>query len=141
MTIERILQGRRQVVTCSVTTTVREAAAVLAEKRIGAMPVMDGTAIAGIFSERDVIYQLHQRGAEVLDRPVGDVMTAPAVTVEPDTAAMTALAMMTKRRIRHLPVVVGAEMIGFVSIGDIVKYRLDKVEHEAAALRDYIQMA
>lgn len=141
MTIERILQGRRQVVTCSVTTTVREAAAVLAEKRIGAMPVMDGTAIAGIFSERDVIYQLHQRGAEVLDRPVGDVMTAPAVTVEPDTAAMTALAMMTKRRIRHLPVVVGSEMIGFVSIGDIVKYRLDKVENEAAALRDYIQMA
>lgn len=141
MTIERIIEHRRDIVTCSIHNTMREAAALLAERRIGALPVMDGDAIAGIFSERDVIYRLREFGAEVLDRPVSEVMTAPAVTVSPDTAAMTALAMMTKRRIRHLPVVMGGEMIGFVSIGDIVKYRLDKVEGEAAALRDYIQMA
>ncbi|MBH0111443.1 CBS domain-containing protein [Novosphingobium sp. YJ-S2-02] len=141
MTIERIIEHRHDIVTCSVNNTMREAATILADRRIGALPVMDGTMIAGIFSERDVIYRLREFGADVLDRPVAEVMTAPAVTVSPDTAAMTALAMMTKRRIRHLPVVSGGQMIGFVSIGDIVKYRLDKVEGEAAALRDYIQMA
>ncbi len=141
MTIERIIDGRHDVVTCQTDDTVREVAAMLADRRIGALPVMDGDRIAGIFSERDVIYRLREFGAAVLDMPVSQVMTAPAVTVEPHTSAMTALAMMTKRRIRHLPVVEGGRMIGFVSIGDLVKYRIDKVENEAAAMRDYIQMA
>ncbi|MCJ1960390.1 CBS domain-containing protein [Novosphingobium mangrovi (ex Hu et al. 2023)] len=141
MTIERIIESRHDIVTCPASATVREAAGLLAERRIGAMPVMDGDSIAGIFSERDVLYRLREFGAELLDKPVREVMTAPAVTVDPTTSAMTALAMMTKRRIRHLPVVEGGRMVGFVSIGDIVKYRIDKVEGEAAALRDYIQMA
>ena len=66
-------------------------------------------------------------------------MTAPAITVTPDTQVMSALSLMTRRRIRHLPVVEGTTLIGFVSIGDLVKYRIDKIESEAAALRDYIQ--
>ncbi|MCJ2182221.1 CBS domain-containing protein [Novosphingobium sp. 1949] len=141
MTIERIIEGHQDILTCPVTASVQEAATLLADRRIGALPVMDGERIAGIFSERDVLYRLREFGAEVLSMPVRDVMTTPAVTVEPSTSAMTALAMMTKRRIRHLPVVDRGRMIGFVSIGDIVKYRIDKVEGEAAAMRDYIQMA
>ncbi len=75
----------------------------------------------------------------MLARKVAEVMTAPAITVEPQTAVMSALSMMTRRRIRHLPVVDAGRLAGFVSIGDLVKYRIDKIEAEAAAMRDYIQ--
>jgi CBS domain-containing protein len=121
--------------------TVRQAVALLAEKRIGALPVLEGNAVAGIFSERDVVYRLTSDGPAVLDMPVGAVMTAPAVTVAPDTDVMAALGLMTRRRIRHLPVVEAGEMTGFVSIGDLVKFRIDHIEAEAAAMRDYIQTA
>lgn len=141
MTIGRLIEGRDTVLTCDVATTVREAASILAERRIGALPVMENGEIAGIFSERDVIYRLHEFGPEFLTMLVGQVMTAPPVTVEPETPVLTALALMTRRRVRHLPVVVDGRMIGFVSIGDLVKYRIEKVESEAAAMRDYIQMA
>lgn len=141
MTIERLIEGRDTVLTCDVSTTVREAASILAERRIGAMPVMENGEIAGIFSERDVIYRLHEFGPDVLSMLVGQVMTAPAISVEPDTSVMAALSLMTKRRIRHLPVVRSGRMVGLVSIGDLVKYRIDKIESEAAAMRDYIQMA
>ncbi|SFG22861.1 CBS domain-containing protein [Novosphingobium sp. CF614] len=141
MTIGRLIEGRDTVLTCDVSTTVHEAAGILAQRRIGALPVMEDGSIAGIFSERDVIYRLHEFGPEMLTMPVGKVMTAPPVTVEPATPVLTALALMTRRRIRHLPVVDGGRMVGFVSIGDLVKYRIDKVESEAAAMRDYIQMA
>ena len=72
---------------------------------------------------------------------VSDVMTAPAVTVDPQTEVLSALSLMTKRRIRHLPVMEHGEMVGFVSIGDLVKYRIDRIESEAEALRTYIQTA
>ena len=141
MTIGRLIEGRDAVLTCDVSTTVRDAASLLAERRIGALPVMENGKIAGIFSERDVIYRLHEFGPDMLTRPVGEVMTAPAVTVDPATSVMAALSLMTRRRIRHLPVVDNGEMIAFVSIGDLVKHRIDKIESEAAAMRDYIQMA
>lgn len=141
MTIGRIIEGRDTVLTCQVSTTVREAISILAERRIGALPVLDGDSLAGMFSERDVIYRLHEFGPEVLHRPVSAVMTAPPVTVTPEMSVMTALALITRRRIRHLPVMKGDRMIGLVSIGDLVKYRIEKVESEAAAMRDYIQMA
>ncbi|TCM18555.1 CBS domain protein [Novosphingobium sp. PhB165] len=141
MTIARIIEGRGPVQTCQVGTTVGEAAKLLAERRIGALPILDGETLVGIFSERDVIYRLHEFGPDMLHKPVNDVMTSPAVTVEPSTPVLSALALMTRRRIRHLPVIDGGRMVGFVSIGDLVKYRIDKVESEAAAMRDYIQMA
>ncbi len=142
MTIARLIEHREGAVfSCAVDTLVREAIAMLAEKRIGALPVVAGGAVAGIFSERDVIYQLQAQGPGVLDKPVGDVMTAPAVTVAPDTDVMAALALMTRRRIRHLPVVQGDSMVGFISIGDLVKYRIDRAEAEAEAMRAYIQTA
>ena len=142
MTIARVTEGRTAtIVTCDVSMSVRDAVALLAKRRIGAMPVLDKGAIAGIFSERDVIHQLSEHGPAMLDRLVGDVMTAPAVTVEPGTQVLSALALMTRRRVRHLPVLQGGEMIDFVSIGDLVKYRIDRIEAEAEALRSYIQTA
>lgn len=142
MTIARLLEGRSpEVITCDAATPVRDAVALLADKRIGALPVLQDGAVAGIFSERDVIYRLHADGPAVLDRPVGEVMTAPVQTITPETEVLSALAHMTKRRIRHLPVVKNGAMVGFVSIGDLVKYRIDRIESEAEAMRSYIQMA
>ncbi len=142
MTIARVIEGRDNAVfSCTAETSVREAIGLLAERRIGALPVLAGGSIAGIFSERDLVYRLTSDGPAVLDMPVGAVMTAPAVTVAPDTEVNSALSLMTKRRIRHLPVVEHGTMIGFVSIGDLVKFRIDRIEAEASAMRDYIQTA
>ena len=80
-----------------------------------------------------------RHGSAFLAKTVGDVMTAPAITVTTDTLMLSALSLMTKRRIRHLPVVENDRLTGFVSIGDLVKYRIEKIEAEAAAMRDYIQ--
>lgn len=142
MTIARLIEGRTApVISCQISTPVRDAVALLAEKRIGAVPVLDGKDIAGIFSERDVIYQLDGHGPSMLDRVVGQVMTAPAISVELDTGILDALGLMTRRRIRHLPVVHAGRMVSFISIGDLVKYRIDHIQSEAEALRSYIQMA
>jgi CBS domain-containing protein len=142
MTIARLIEGRgADLVSCTIATPVRDAVNLLAERRIGALPVFDGDSIVGIFSERDVIYQLRNFGTAMLDRPVGDVMTAPAITVDPQTGVLEALGMMTRRRVRHLPVVQGSAVVGFVSIGDLVKYRIDHIEAEAEAMRNYIQTA
>jgi CBS domain-containing protein len=140
MTIRAILQNKGDaILSISARATVAEAVALLAEKRIGALPVIDDGAVVGIFSERDIVYGLGREGAAMLTRTVSEVMTSPAITVEPDTPVMSALSMMTRRRIRHLPVLEADHPVGFVSIGDLVKFRIDKIEAEAAALRDYIQ--
>lgn len=142
MTVQAILASKgSEVATISADATVADAVKVLGERRIGALPVVDGDSITGIMSERDIIYCLRDHGAEVLDWPVSRVMTSPAVTVEPTTEVLTALAMMTQRRMRHLPVASGDRLIGIVSIGDLVKYRIDRIEQEAAAMRSYIQSA
>lgn len=140
MTIAAILGGKgRDVVSIQGDRTVADAVALLAEKRIGAVPVMVGSAVAGIFSERDVIYGLQREGAAALARQVSEVMTAPAITVAPDEGVLAALALMTRRRIRHLPVVENGACVGFISIGDLVKYRIERIESEADAMRAYIQ--
>ena len=142
MTIEAILQTKSADVTAVPrTTTVAEAVKLLAEKRIGAVPVLDGDTVVGIFSERDVIHALATHGAAALDQPIGDVMTAPAITVSRGEAVLGALSLMTRRRIRHLPVIEGGRMVGFISIGDLVKYRIDRIEADADAMRSYIQSA
>ncbi|WP_340588234.1 CBS domain-containing protein [Erythrobacter alti] len=129
------------IVSCTRQQSVLEAAKMLAEKRIGALPVLDGEKIAGIFSERDLLYCLARDGATVLDQTVGELMTSPAITIDRSMDALAALSLMTKRRIRHLPVVEGERMVGFVSIGDLVKYRMDRIEEEANAMREYITTA
>ena len=143
MKIDDIIAGREasDVITVRVDVPVRDAVTVLAEKRIGALPVLDGDAVVGIFSERDVIYRMASEGAVCLDRTIAEVMTSPAITVERETMVDQALGLMTKRRIRHLPVVDADGMCGFISIGDLVKSRMDEVQHEADAMRDYIAHA
>jgi CBS domain-containing protein len=142
MTIAAILSGKgREVLSVTAHQTVMEAASLLAKKRIGALPVMDGPNVAGIFSERDVIHALEAHGVDALALKVGDVMTAPAITVSPGDSVIGALSLMSRRRIRHLPVLESGRIIGVVSIGDLVKYRIDRIEADAAAMRDYIQTA
>jgi CBS domain-containing protein len=140
MTIAVILQTKgSEVLTVDCATPVRDAVALLAERKIGAVPVLRGGQVAGIMSERDIIYCLKSDGAAVLDWTVERIMTAPAITVTPQTEILGALSLMTKRRIRHLPVVEGERLIGLVSIGDLVKHRMDKIEAEAEAMLNYIQ--
>lgn len=143
MTISKIIGDRdaTDIISCDVTTPVAEAVNLLAGKRIGALPVIKDGKIAGIISERDVVYRLAEKGHDALDMTVGEIMTSPAVTVEPTTLIDDALALMTKRRFRHFPVIDGEKLVAFISIGDLVKHKIDEVEHEAAALRDYIQHA
>ncbi|TCJ41111.1 CBS domain-containing protein [Parafrankia sp. BMG5.11] len=130
-----------EIVTCDVAMTMRDALSILATRRIGALPVMQHGQVVGVFSERDVIYCLEREGEASLDKPVGEVMTAPAITIEPATRIDDALEMMTRRRIRHLPVVQNGGMCGFVSIGDLVKAQIDEIAGEAEAMRVYIQTA
>ena len=142
MTIAAILSSKgSEVATIGAEDRVRAAVDKLGERRIGALPVVEGDRVAGIMSERDVIYCLRDHGSEVLDWPVSRVMTSPAITADPSTPVLSALALMTERRIRHLPVVEGDRLIGIVSIGDLVKYRMDRIEAEANAMRSYIQSA
>ncbi|MGZ8998295.1 MAG: CBS domain-containing protein [Allosphingosinicella sp.] len=142
MTIAAILQTKgSDVVTVEAGTTVRDAVALLAENKIGAVPVLEAGEVVGIMSERDVINCLAKEGSGVLDWPVGEVMTAPAITIEPRISALAALSQMTRRRFRHLPVVDENRLIGFVSIGDLVAYRINRIEQEAEAMREYIQSA
>jgi len=142
MTIKSILADKgHDVATIGPDEIMAQLVARLGEKRIGALPVVEDRKVLGIVSERDVIYCLRDHGAEVLGWPVSRAMTSPAVTVEPSTPVLSALAMMTRRRIRHLPVVTGGQLVGIVSIGDLVKYRMERIEEEAEAMRAYIQSA
>ena len=139
MTIGAILAGRGGAIwSASGDERVADVVALLTEKRIGAVPVLDGGTVVGIFSERDVMHCLTAHGAAALDMLVRDVMTSPVVSIESDAPVLTALSLMSRRRFRHLPVLDGGALNGFVSIGDLVKYRIERIESEAAAMRDYI---
>ncbi len=140
MTIAAVLRSKGSAVeTIDADAPVFDAVRRLGEKRIGALPVIEQGRIAGIMSERDVIYCLRNHGPEVLDWRVRQVMSSPAITASTDTEVLAALALMTQRRIRHLPIVEGEEILGIVSIGDLVKHRMERIEAEAEAMRAYIQ--
>lgn len=142
MTIGAILKSKgHEVLSLPSTATVKQAVDLFAERRIGAVPIVDEGEVAGIFSERDVTYALSREGAAVLDRTLAEVMTTAVQTVSPADPVIGALSLITRRRIRHLPVVDEGRLVGFVSIGDLVKYRIDRIEADAAAMRDYIQQA
>lgn len=142
MTIEVVLRGKGSAVETIVgDATLFDAVRRLGEKRIGALPVIEAGRITGIVSERDVIYCLRSHGPEVLEWPVSQVMSSPAITADPGMSVLSALSLMTQRRIRHLPVIDGGHIRGLVSIGDLVKYRMERIEAEADAMRAYIQSA
>jgi CBS domain-containing protein len=142
MTIAAILSTKgSDVATVPVGTRVGDAVSLLAERRIGAVPVIDEGGIRGIFSERDLVRCVADHGSAVLDWPVDQVMSSPVETVDTRTPILSALGTMTKLRMRHLPVVESGEIRGIVSIGDLVKHRIERIEAEAEALRTYIQSA
>ena len=142
MTIAAILSNKgSEVAVVAVGTSVRDAVALLADRKIGAVPVLDRGSIRGIFSERDLVRCVCDHGSDVLDWPVDRVMSSPVETVDTRTPILAALATMTQRRMRHLPVVEDGQIRGIVSIGDLVKYRIERIEAEAEALRTYIQSA
>jgi CBS domain-containing protein len=120
--------------------TVTEVLAGLAEHGVGALVVTtDGVQIAGIVSERDIVRALHHRGIVILSEPVSTVMTAEVHTCPPDASVDSLMAVMTERRIRHVPVVRDGALVGIVSIGDVVKHRLHDLEDENTKLVEYIQ--
>ena len=140
MRINDVLRAKgTQVVTVTPDTTVRRLLAVLAEHGIGAVVVSgDGRSVGGIASERDIVRALAQRGAAVMSEPVTAIFTAEVRTVTPETPLEEVMRLMTELRVRHAPVVVDGALAGIVSIGDVVKNRIDELETERTALTDYI---
>jgi CBS domain-containing protein len=133
----------RNVITIRPETSVATVVHRLALERIGALVVSDdGSRVLGIISERDIVRVLAERGAEILatSLKVEDVMTRHVMTCAQEDSVKEIMGVMTQRRIRHLPVVESGRMIGIVSIGDVVKNRLEEVELEANVLREYIHM-
>jgi CBS domain-containing protein len=128
------------VVTIRPDASVRDLLAQLAQFKIGALIVSDGTGpIAGIVSERDVVRRLHEEGSALLDLAVSDIMTSQVVTCAPTDSVDDLMALMTQRRFRHVPVVGdGGALIGIVSIGDVVKNRIDELQLERDQLTAYI---
>jgi CBS domain-containing protein len=120
-------------------TPVRELLAALAEYNIGAMVVLaPDDSVAGIVSERDVVRRLTEYGGGLLDVPVADIMTSEVFTCAPDDSVDSLTVLMTERRIRHVPVVEGGRLVGIVSIGDVVKSRIKKLEEDQQQLEAYI---
>lgn len=129
----------RPVVTIEPSKSVRELLELLAERRIGCAVVSDdGTSIAGIVSERDVVRHLVGAGAELLDLPVSTIMTTDVLVSEPGVDVETLMRLMTEHRIRHVPLVEEDRLVGLVSIGDVVKERIGVLEDERNALVSYI---
>lgn len=115
------------------------AVALLCAKRIGAALVLDEKGgIAGILSERDLVRAMNRYGKQLFDKKVADLMTAPVVTCSPDDPIAAIMGMMTAQRFRHVPVVEEGKLIGMISIGDVVKSRIEETELEARSLRDYV---
>ncbi|GIH95055.1 CBS domain-containing protein [Planobispora siamensis] len=140
MLIGTILKGKgSHVATVRPDATVDELLTVLADNNIGAVVVSeDGSSIAGIVSERDVVRRLHDRGAEVLNAPVSSIMTTEVRTCPPDANVDHLRQAMTTHRIRHVPVVTDGRLVGIVSIGDVVKSSIEILETEKASLVDYL---
>jgi CBS domain-containing protein len=140
MQVEAILQSKGTTVhTVPVHAQVRDAVATLNKHNIGAVVVVDGDGeVAGILSERDVVRLLGSDPADALQRPVRDCMTAKIITCTRDTTIAQLMEQMTHYRIRHIPIVEDGDLKGIVSIGDVVKRKIEETEQEASALREYI---
>ena len=139
MRITDVLRGKgSSVATVEPTATVGDLVAALAEHNVGALPVIDGDELVGIVSERDVVRRLHLGGAGLLQLSVSDIMTSGVTTCEPGDKVADLARIMTERRFRHMPVMENGKLIGIVSIGDLVKARIDLLETEREQLQSYI---
>lgn len=140
MMVEEILKAKgSDIVTMPQNASVAEAARLLKEKRIGAVVISDdGARVLGILSERDIVHALVEFAAAALEMRVSELMTQDVVTCAPEDRIAGLMARMTERRIRHLPVIKDGVLDGMVSIGDVVKSRIEEIESEASAMRDFI---
>ena len=143
MTVARILADKgRDVLTTQPHRTVKEVAAQLASRGVGAVIVSDAAqAVLGIVSERDIVRAIGTGPSSVLEEPVSRYMTAKVTTVDESASIDRVMELMTEGRFRHLPVVENGRLIGIVSIGDVVKRHVDAIDSERRALRDYIATA
>jgi CBS domain-containing protein len=139
MHVSDILKSKgTKVITVRPDLSIEHLAQRLRAERVGALVVSEtGTTVDGIISERDVAHGLAEHGADILSRTAADLMTKAVVTCSPDDAIAHVAKVMTHRRIRHLPVTEGKQLVGIVSIGDVVRHRLDELELETSVLRDY----
>jgi CBS domain-containing protein len=139
MQVETILQAKgRNVTTVASNSTIGDAVALLNTHRIGAVVVVDGGKVVGILSERDVVRHLGSDWAALARRSVADIMTRDVVTIGRFASVADVSERMTEKRIRHMPIVEEGELVGIVSIGDVVKRRIEETEFEATALKEYI---
>jgi len=137
--IELIKGKQKEIIQIGADRTIAEAANTIAQNKIGALLVDDGAGtIVGILSERDIVRGMSQHGANLHDVKVSELMTSDLIRCAPGDTVNEAMAMMTDRRIRHLPVFEGEQLVGFISIGDLVKCRMLEVQSEAEALLQYI---
>jgi CBS domain-containing protein len=143
MIVKSILSAKgSDVATIAPTATLAEAANILSEMKIGALVVTGaGDRITGIVSERDIVRSLAQHGAGALQMPLSEVMTRKVVTCATADTVAVLMERMTDGKFRHLPVVDDGRLVGIISIGDVVKFRLTELEFEHGAMRDYIQTA
>jgi len=126
------------VLTVAPDATVGELLAVLVTRNIGAMVVVDSDGPVGIVSERDVVRSLHEIGVDLLGRPVSEIMTAQVITCTPADTVDSLSALMTTNRVRHVPVIVSGQLAGIVSIGDVVKIRMEELQTQQEQLEAYI---
>jgi CBS domain-containing protein len=139
MRIADVLRNKGSAVaTITPETTVKELLAGLAQQNIGAMVVLGPSGVEGIVSERDIVRKLHEHGATLLDRSVSEIMTSMVVTCAPGDSVDSLSALMTQNRVRHVPVIDNGRLAGIVSIGDVVKRRMDELEAEQEQLQAYI---
>jgi CBS domain-containing protein len=139
MLVSQILRTKGDsVFTVKPNETVAQVAALLNSRRVGALVVLDADRVVGIVSERDLVRAVAEKGAEALKKPVSDFMTADVLYAEPGETVDSLLSRMTDRRIRHLPVCKNERLMGIVSIGDLVKWKISEVEAEADGLKAYI---
>ena len=137
MMIKTILKNKGDaVVTIGVFESVRAAMDTMVEHKIAALVLVSGAEVIGVVSERDILQALSERGAAVLNAPVGHIVAGPLVAVSPEETIKRVMHLMTHSRIRHLPVMENGQLVGIVSVGDIVKYSLQELEMESNVLRD-----
>jgi CBS domain-containing protein len=143
VTVSQILNTKgRNVITASSGHTMQTVARLLAEKRIGAVVVVDSSGkIEGIASERDFVRAIAAHGAKALNMPVRELMTTSVKTCTPSDTEAELMALMTEHRIRHLPVLQDGRLSGMISIGDVVKFRMEAIEREAEEMKTYIASA
>lgn len=140
MTVASILKQKpHRLISVGAGDSLNDVAAVLTRENIGAVPVLDAKGeMIGIISERDIVRQIAREGASVLARPISSMMTTTVLCCAPEDSVESTMALMTQRRFRHLPVRSEGRIIGMISIGDVVKRRVEDAEREAESLRDYI---